>query len=147
MKVDSFAYWLQGLFELHPEIVKTGLSPAQTAIVRDHLALVFAHDIDMRLEPDPAKRAALQDLHDRGVTVGDPTSDACGAGGSAPASDAHRVMVVNMTRDKKTGETVPSPGEPTPLSPGTPVPPPVPAKRRRRPDEGGDFGRHVVYLC
>lgn len=45
MKSVEFCYWLQGLFELSPERV-LALSAPQTEIIRRHLALVFAHEID-----------------------------------------------------------------------------------------------------
>lgn len=56
MNPVAFAYWLQGLFELAPDI-KT-LDEKQTACIRRHLALVFKH-IDT---PDPT--GELQQIHD-----------------------------------------------------------------------------------
>jgi hypothetical protein len=47
MQSRDFAFWLQGLFELHPEVVTTGLTPHQTALVKQHLGLVFKHDADI----------------------------------------------------------------------------------------------------
>jgi hypothetical protein len=39
----QFAYWLQGLFELgKPE----ALDKEQTALIKNHLAMVFKHEID-----------------------------------------------------------------------------------------------------
>jgi hypothetical protein len=35
---ESFAYWLQGYFELSPH---GGLTPEQVKVIKDHLALVF----------------------------------------------------------------------------------------------------------
>ena len=54
----EFAYWLQGLFELAGP--KT-LDERQTRLVRQHLALVFQHDIDPKAGGD---QAALQATHD-----------------------------------------------------------------------------------
>lgn len=46
MEAKSFAYWLQGYFEL----TKTeGLDKAQVEIIRNHLNMVFKHDIDPKL--------------------------------------------------------------------------------------------------
>ncbi len=44
MELKSFAYWLQGFFELHGS--ETALTVEQVNIIRNHLALVFQHDID-----------------------------------------------------------------------------------------------------
>lgn len=43
MTSRDFAFWLQGLFELG-EI--TSLNEKQTELIKRHLNLVFAHDID-----------------------------------------------------------------------------------------------------
>jgi hypothetical protein len=59
MKSSEFCYWLQGYFELSPE--GQGLSPEQTDIVKRHLALVFAHEIDPSYGPNQEK---LQNIHD-----------------------------------------------------------------------------------
>lgn len=47
MQSRDFVFWLQGLFELHPEVVTTGLTPHQTALVKQHLGLVFKHDAEI----------------------------------------------------------------------------------------------------
>ena len=43
MKSRDFAFWLQGFFELGGGA--DGLSSTQVALVKQHLALVFKHDI------------------------------------------------------------------------------------------------------
>ena len=43
MTSRDFCYWLQGLFELGAPVQ---LDEKQTALVRQHLALVFVHEID-----------------------------------------------------------------------------------------------------
>ena len=58
----NFAYWLQGLFEIGKV---TQLDEEQTQIVKNHLALVFAHSIDT---PDPTGK--FQEIHDG--TTGQP---------------------------------------------------------------------------
>jgi hypothetical protein len=51
----SFAYWLQGAFEIDKDFGKDGLSAEQVQIIKDHLALVFKHEAgvpnEMKLEP------------------------------------------------------------------------------------------------
>jgi hypothetical protein len=43
MKASEFCYWLQGLFELaNPQ----ELTPEQTQLIKNHLNMVFIHDID-----------------------------------------------------------------------------------------------------
>ena len=43
MTTRDFAYWLQGFFEIHG---KDEMTPEQIKIVKNHLNLVFKHDID-----------------------------------------------------------------------------------------------------
>lgn len=47
MTSRDFCYWLQGFFELrHPGDPEQGLSGMQTQALKNHLALVFKHEID-----------------------------------------------------------------------------------------------------
>jgi hypothetical protein len=48
MTSREFCYWLQGFFELQPANVasSTALTAEQTQIVRNHLNMVFKHEID-----------------------------------------------------------------------------------------------------
>lgn len=56
MTARDFCYWLQGVFEVH----KTStLTEEQVTIIKNHLHLVFVHDIDT---PDPS--GVLQAAHD-----------------------------------------------------------------------------------
>ena len=43
MKTTEFCYWLQGMFELNNPVT---LNEQQTQIIKQHLAMVFIHDID-----------------------------------------------------------------------------------------------------
>lgn len=65
MNATEFCYWLQGYFEIAAsgEQKEIALTPAQVAIVRNHLALAFKHDIDPKAGP-PEYQQELQDLHD-----------------------------------------------------------------------------------
>lgn len=63
MKARDFCYWLQGFFELNSNI--TGLNVNQTICIRNHLNLVFKHEIDPSM-PDPT--GGLQLIHDGKLT-------------------------------------------------------------------------------
>ena len=43
MNTIDFCYWLQGHFELNPD---AALTTEQTQIIKNHLKLVFKHEID-----------------------------------------------------------------------------------------------------
>jgi hypothetical protein len=58
MKSRDFVYWLQGFFEISD--IKT-LTEHQVKIIRNHLNLVFKHEIDPSM-PDPT--GELQAIHD-----------------------------------------------------------------------------------
>lgn len=58
MTSRDFCFWLQGYFELSDG----GLTLDQVAVVRRHLGLVFAHDIDPSMGP-PAHQEALNKGH------------------------------------------------------------------------------------
>lgn len=58
MTSRDFCFWLQGFFELHnPQ----ELSPRETTLIKQHLNLVFVHEIDPSM-PDPTGK--LQATHD-----------------------------------------------------------------------------------
>lgn len=57
MTSRDFCYWLQGYFELHG--AKSGIGSETVEVIRNHLNLVFVHDID---GPDPDGK--LQAAHD-----------------------------------------------------------------------------------
>lgn len=58
MKSRDFCYWLQGHFELtNPQ----ELSVRETALIKQHLALVFKHEIDPSM---PDSTGELQAIHD-----------------------------------------------------------------------------------
>jgi len=62
MTSRDFCYWLQGFFELKPS--QAGLSPRQIKMIRKHLDLVFAHEIDPDTDKgDPVLRKQLDAIH------------------------------------------------------------------------------------
>lgn len=63
MTSREFCYFLQGMFELCPDSVKTGLTSEQTDLVRRHLALVFTHEIDPSYSKDPKVQEELNKIH------------------------------------------------------------------------------------
>jgi len=65
MTSRDFAFWLQGLFALH---VPERLDERQTRLIKQHLSLVFIHEIDPSHSDDPKVQGALQAVHD-GVDV------------------------------------------------------------------------------
>lgn len=60
MKSRDFCYWLQGLFELaDPE----NLTPAQVKTIKNHLGMVFRHEIDPSFGGEQEQKD-LNDLHE-----------------------------------------------------------------------------------
>lgn len=58
MKSRDFCYWLQGYFELNAPAT---IGEKETQLVKQHLALVFKHEIDPSM-PDPT--GEMQAIHD-----------------------------------------------------------------------------------
>jgi hypothetical protein len=59
MTSRDFCYWLQGFFEIaEPD----KLTAEQVCTIRQHLALVFVHEIDPQAG-GPAVQAKLNDIH------------------------------------------------------------------------------------
>lgn len=59
MTSRDFVYWLQGFFEISGA---DSMNMIQVSMVRKHLALVFAHEIDPSAGP-PAHQAKLNAIH------------------------------------------------------------------------------------
>lgn len=59
MKSRDFAYWLQGFFEISGT---SQLSPTQVEVIKAHLGLVFAHEIDPQMG-DQKHQDKLNNLH------------------------------------------------------------------------------------
>ena len=61
MNAIDFCYWLQGHFELNPDI---SMTPEQTKLIKNHLNLVFKHEIDpLRESQTPTKTSILNQTH------------------------------------------------------------------------------------
>lgn len=76
MQSRDFCYWLQGFFEVgsmtslerdKPEVA--GISSAQVSMIRNHLNMVFAHEIDPAMGAKP-HQDKLNDLHGQICTNG-----------------------------------------------------------------------------
>ncbi len=60
MQSRDFIYWLQGFFEISGD---NNLSPKQVEIIRNHLNMVFIHEIDPSMG-DKKEQDKLQEAHD-----------------------------------------------------------------------------------
>lgn len=74
MQSRDFCYWLQGFFEVgsmsesnKPEVA--GLTAAQVSMIRNHLHMVFAHEIDPSMG-DHAHQAKLNSIHGQTLSNG-----------------------------------------------------------------------------
>lgn len=66
MTSRDFCYWLQGHFELNPGAI---LSLEQVKAIRNHLNMVFIHEIDPSNDGgDLVKKMILQTVHDGAPT-------------------------------------------------------------------------------
>ena len=61
MKAAEFCYWIQGFFELSES---EQLTPRQVEIIKNHLKLVFYHDIDPSYSDNPEVQEVMQTIHD-----------------------------------------------------------------------------------
>ncbi len=72
MTSRDFCFWLQGYLEINGHAPSTGvdesLQPKQVECIRQHLGLVFKHEIDPAMGP-PKHQAALDAIHS-GPTYG-----------------------------------------------------------------------------
>ena len=57
MNSENFAYWLQGFFELSRT---NELTPEQVQAIKNHLNLVFKHDVDPKAEGPEAQKELNQ---------------------------------------------------------------------------------------
>ncbi len=62
MKSENFVYWLMGYFEISG--TEQGLTKEQCEIVKNHLNMVFAHDIDPNLGTEKHVDK-LKEIHDK----------------------------------------------------------------------------------
>jgi hypothetical protein len=63
MKAESFVYWLQGFFEISG---CKKINAEQAVIIRNHLNMVFHHDIDPKMG-DAKHQLDLSAIHQGGI--------------------------------------------------------------------------------
>ncbi len=73
MKSVEFCYWLQGFFEIGGK--KTALSVEQVQIIKNHLNLVFKHEIDPSYGGDQKELQEIHDGKEAGKSLGAPEFD------------------------------------------------------------------------
>lgn len=61
MTSRDFSFWLQGFFEVADP--KNGITQEQTELIKNHLSLVFVHEIDPSYSPDPKIQAIMNKIH------------------------------------------------------------------------------------
>jgi len=71
MTSRDFAYWLQGFFEVaNPETI----TKEQTLMIKNHLNLVFYHEIDPSYTADKKKQSEMNEIHLGKVDKSNPPS-------------------------------------------------------------------------
>jgi len=68
MKAEQFVFWLQGFFEISDaqsgsKSKKTKLDETQVEMIKQHLALVFFHEIDPTYSSDPKVQEKMNQIH------------------------------------------------------------------------------------
>lgn len=77
MTAREFCYWLQGYFEISRSSgLPDHLNPAQVEIIKNHLAMVFKHEIDPSAGPS-AHQSALNLIHGQQNNQGNIVIDRC----------------------------------------------------------------------
>lgn len=62
MTSRDFVYWLQGFFEIQSS--NEALTPEQVQIIKNHLKLVFLHEIDPSYSDNKVVQQIFQNIHD-----------------------------------------------------------------------------------
>lgn len=62
MTSNQFVFWLQGFFELSEP--NSPLTEKQVQTIKNHLQLVFLHEIDPSYSDDPTVQKIFQNIHD-----------------------------------------------------------------------------------
>jgi hypothetical protein len=64
MNSIDFCFWLQGYFEICHQAKNGNITAEKAAVIRDHLSLVFKHEIDpLRESETTATKAELNKIH------------------------------------------------------------------------------------
>lgn len=86
MTSRDFCYWLQGFFELQG--TNEALTTEQVQIIRNHLKLVFLHEIDPSYSDNKVVQQIFQNIHDGK----DPLLGIQGVSFTGPASNTGGVI-------------------------------------------------------
>jgi hypothetical protein len=81
MTSRDFAYWLQGFFEISKS---DSISKEQLHIIKNHLNLVFKHDIDPSMG-DEKHQQELNDIHNNTYSFPTTEEEAIAKWGSKPS--------------------------------------------------------------
>lgn len=74
MTAEQFTYWLQGYFEINdPERI----SPMETKIIKDHLALVFKKETPVRTVVVPNKTEIITNPFEKDYPTTNPYTVTC----------------------------------------------------------------------
>lgn len=64
MTSRDFCFWLQGWFELNQTIDhREGATPETLKMIKDHLNLVFYHEIDPSYSPNTKVQEKMNEIH------------------------------------------------------------------------------------
>ncbi len=69
MEGKSFCYWLQGFFEIGKN---NTLTEEQVKMIKDHLALVFFHEIDPSYSDKPEVQQKMNEIHNGSDNIDKP---------------------------------------------------------------------------
>ena len=74
MTAEQFTYWLQGYFEINDP---DRISPLETKIIKDHLALVFKKETPIRTVVVPNKTEIVTTPFEKGYPTTNPYTVTC----------------------------------------------------------------------
>jgi len=74
MTAEQFTYWLQGYFEINDP---DRISPMETKIIKDHLALVFKKETPIRTVVVPNKTEIVTTPFEKGYPTTNPYTVTC----------------------------------------------------------------------
>lgn len=76
MTSREFCYWLQGYFEITGESsVANGASPGTMKMIKNHLDLVFYHEIDKSYSEDQKVQDKMNSIHNGPIQIGGKDSE------------------------------------------------------------------------
>lgn len=108
MKPDQFCYWLQGLFEVgNPKT----LNEKQIQVIKNHLNLVFYHEIDKSYKFNQEQMDEAQKIHDGKSSLSGPPASLPLTCGYYPNKTGENPEAHSSYTITKTGEHKVDPGK------------------------------------